>query len=532
MALRVPTVDAARELVCYAIDRGMVEPDDAVWAYNTVLASVGARGPVECPGVTHGQIEALPAGERFARLLDALLPVAQANGVESALADDDGASFSAHVMGALMPRPSQVTARFNERLASCDPVGAASEFYRLCVDADYVRTRAIARNLSWTSPSRWGDLEITVNLSKPEKDPRAIAAAARVAGANSAQDAPYPACQLCIENEGYAGRVDGDPCGAHPARQNLRVVPLELGGERWGFQYSPYAYYDEHCIVMSQEHRPMHVDRENMARLLDFVDLLPQYFVGSNADLPLVGGSILSHDHFQGGRHVFAMDRAPMTQTFYMPAYPQIRAGVVRWPASVVRLMGVDREQLLAAASYVLEVWRAWDDAALGIFARTDGVAHNTMTPFAHREAGAAGVVYRLDLALRCNMTSEAHPLGVFHPHARLHHIKRENIGLIEVAGLAILPGRLSRELDAVARRLLDGSDLDADPLTRLHASWARDVAAHHPELDRGNVSAILRGEVGEVFSQVLEDVGVYKWDESGRAGMRRFLQGLGAQLD
>ncbi len=384
------------------------------------------------------------------------------------------------LMGILMPRPAQVNATFRT-LRLQDPLAATNWFYRLCVEADYVKATAIARNLEWRTATRWGDLEITINQSKPEKDPRAIAAAGRAPKVESA----YPACRLCMDNEGYAGRAAGDPRGDWPPRQNLRIVGLRLGGEEWGLQYSPYAYYDEHCIVMSREHRCMHIDRSTFGRLLDFVDCLPHYFVGSNADLPVVGGSILSHDHFQGGRHVFPMQLAPVVQEFGIRMFDRVRAGVVKWPVSVLRLTGADREQLLDAACHVLDVWREYSDPKVGVLAQTGGTPHNTITPIVRK----VGSSYQMDLALRCNVTTPEHPLGLFHVHEHLHHIKRENLGLIEVMGLAILPARLRETFDMEA---------EAD-----------------------------RQAIGRGFGEALECAGVFKWDEQGRTAQARFLQAL-----
>jgi UDPglucose--hexose-1-phosphate uridylyltransferase len=449
--------------------------------------------------------------------LASLAEVAVANGV----ADDTGTGrdrAAMRIMGRLTPRPSDVAARFHD-LEAASPVSATDWFYKLSCDAGYVRRAAIARNIRWTTPTRWGDLEITINLSKPEKDPRDIAAA----GAAASTDEVYPACQLCMSNEGYPGRAAADVAGAHPARQNLRIIPLELEGERWGLQYSPYAYFDEHCIAMSAEHRPMHVDRTSMSCLLDLVDLFPHYLFGSNADLPIVGGSILSHDHFQGGRHVFPMMRAASCETFAMGEHPDVSCEVLVWPLSVLRLTSPDRTHVLDAATHVLTCWRSYSDASVGVLAETCGVPHNTCTPIVHRD----GDDYVVDLALRCNVTSDENPLGVFHPHARWHHIKKENIGLIEVMGLAILPPRLVGELDAVRVHLLDGTSLDDDPLSASHAPWAREVAERHPDLTADVADQVLKDEVGAVFGHVLEDAGVFKWDDEGRAALERFLATL-----
>ena len=533
-------------LVRYAVANGLLAPEDETWAYNAVLECVGATGP----GAPHaaemladqyalaptrdladpeGILEfELPATDGFD--LEAVIERIAAAGVANGREEDtpSGADrIATRVMDLVMPRPSEVSATFAELYDEDGAEAATDWFYRMCCDARYVRTAAIAKNIGWTSPTQWGDLEITINLSKPEKDPKAIAAA----GAAPATGDVYPACQLCMENEGYRGRGAGEANGAHPARQNLRIVPITLGGEHWGLQYSPYAYFNEHCIAMSAEHRLMHVDRENMGRLLDFVDLFPHYFVGSNADLPIVGGSILSHDHFQGGRHVFPMMKAQVASTFSMDGFPSVECSVVRWPLSVLKLAACDREQLLDAAAHVLDVWRDWSDEAVGVVAESNGERHNTITPVACRE----GENYVLYLALRCNVTTDEHPLGVFHPHAEWHHIKKENIGLIEVMGLAILPPRLVDELGAVERHLVELSGepaalakaLEEDALSAPHAAWALELAEAHGPITADTVEDVVRAGVGEVFGHVLEDAGVYKWDDEGRAAQQRFIDAL-----
>ena len=509
-----------QQLIDYCESRGLVAAEDRIWSYNTVLDAVGAKGPApEDAWALNGAPEA--RGFDLEAALLALGDAAVANDAE-----EDTASgrdrIAMRVMGLLMPKPSQVAARFNASLADDDPREATDDFYRTCCDAGYVRRAAIARNVKWNTATEWGDLEITINLSKPEKDPREIAAA----GAAKADGEMYPACQLCIQNEGYPGRGAAAAGGAHPARQNLRIVPIELGGERWGLQYSPYAYFNEHCIAMSAEHRPMHIDRDALEHLLDFVDLVPHYFIGSNADLPIVGGSILSHDHYQGGDHVFPMMRAEVADTFAMSAFPQVEGQILRWPMSALRLRGHDRAQVLDAAVHVIDAWRSWTDESVGVCARdADGTPHNTVTPVVRR----GGDAYEVYLALRCNVTSKQNPLGDFHPHAQWHHIKRENIGLIEVMGLAILPARLVGELNAVKKHLLTGDldGLDADKASASHAAWAREIAATHPELNEDNADSILREGVGQVFGHVLEDAGVFKWNEAGRAAQRRFVDSL-----
>ncbi len=509
-----------QQLVNYCEARGLLAADDRVWAYNMVLDAVAAKGPApEDAWVLGGAPEA--AGFDLEAALLALGDAAVANGAE-----EDTASgrdrIAMRVMGILMPKPSEISAQFNASLADGDPREATDDFYRVCCDAGYVRRAAIARNVKWTTATQWGDLEITINLSKPEKDPREIAAA----GAAKNDGEKYPACQLCIQNEGYPGRGAAAAGGAHPARQNLRIVPIELAGERWGLQYSPYAYFNEHCIAMSSVHRPMHIDRDALEHLLDFVGLIPHYFIGSNADLPIVGGSILSHDHYQGGDHVFPMMRAQVAETFTMAAFPQVTGEVLRWPMSVLRLRGASRQEVLDAAVHVIDAWRAWSDESVGVRAHDeDGTPHNTVTPVVRR----VDEDYEVYLALRCNVTSDENPLGDFHPHAQWHHIKRENIGLIEVMGLAILPARLVVELNAVKGHLLAGDldGLDGDALSASHADWAREIAAAHPDLTEANADEVLREGVGQVFGHVLEDAGVFKWDEAGRAAQRRFVESL-----
>ena len=472
MAVAAEVGCAAAQVVAWALERGIVEDVDARWAYNRVLASVGAEGPA-APAVE------LEAGFDIEAPLEVLAAAAADAGlVPDTISGCDRAAME--VMGAIMPRPSEVARRFEAICAEAGSEAATDWFYALSCDVDYVRRNAIARNLEWSCDTAWGELEITINKSKPEKDPRDIAAA----GA-APKGEKYPACQLCMENEGYAGRTPASAWGDHPARDNLRIVPIELGGEPWGLQYSPYAYYTEHCIAMSSEHRPMHVDRASLGCLLDFVDRFPHYFIGSNADLPIVGGSILSHDHFQGGRHEFPMAKAPVVEQVVLTGHESVSCGIVKWPMSVLRLSSTNREELLEACCHVADAWRTWSDESVGVRAsEPDGTRHNTVTPICRMRDGR----YEMDLALRCNVTSAEHPLGVFHPHEDKWHVKKENIGLIEVMGLAILPPRLEAELDA---------------------------------------GRLTKDEVGRVFAGVLEDAGVFKWDDAGRAAMARFAASL-----
>ena len=463
---------AATDLVLYALSCGLIEETDLNWAYNRVLECIGAPGPLAVFSELEG-----PSAD-FEQPLYELVEAGVANGmVEDTLGGRD--RLAMRIMGVLTPRPSEVASIFWALYDEQGPKAATDYLYQLSCDVDYVRVSAIAKNLGWNAETPWGALEITINKSKPEKDPRDIAAAGKAQVGEK-----YPACQLCVENEGYAGRGAAHAMGEHPARQNLRIVPITLMDERWGLQFSPYAYYNEHCIAMSVEHRPMHIDRAAFTCLLDFVDLFPHYFIGSNADLPIVGGSILSHDHFQGGLHTFPMMKAEAVGSFKMKAFPHVDGSIVKWPLSVLRLECTDREELLEAACHVLEAWRAWSDESVGVYAETDGVPHNTITPICRKN----GDRYALNLALRCNITSDEHPLGVFHPHADKWHVKKENIGLIEVMGMAILPPRLEAEMDA------------------------------------GNIT---REEIGRVFGAVLEDAGVFKWDDAGRAAQQRFVDSL-----
>ena len=532
--------DNVQALVDYAATRDLIGWTDRVWSYNATLEAIGALGPGPEQSwvlAEEPDLDAEPAELDLEATLADLAEIAVANGcVEDTANGRDRVSM--RVMGTLMPRPSETVSIF-DALVEEDPRAATDWFYRICCDAGYVRRAAIARNIQWSSPTRWGDLEITINLSKPEKDPRDIAAA----GAAKATGEKYPACQLCIENEGYPGRGAAMAGGEHPARQNLRIIPIELDGERWGLQYSPYAYFNEHSIAMSAHHRPMHIDEKALRCLLDFVDLLPHYFIGSNADLPIVGGSILSHDHFQGGAHEFPMMRAEVAESFSMDAFPGVEGAVLTWPLSVLRLRSASRDDLLAAAVHVIDAWRAWTDESVGVIALDeDGTRHNTVTPVVRRvdEGGAVGGErYEAYLALRCNVTSDEHPLGIFHPHAEYHHIKKENIGLIEVMGLAILPPRLVGELAAVRAHLLEGvsagadvdavrAALDADPASASHAAWAAEVYGRRAgELTEEAAEQVLRDEVGAVFGHVLEDAGVFKWDEAGRAAQMRFVASL-----
>ncbi|MBR1780691.1 MAG: UDP-glucose--hexose-1-phosphate uridylyltransferase [Oscillospiraceae bacterium] len=492
-------IDAAiSKLATYALRSGLIEACEFTWAINTILDTL-KRDSYTDPGETWGEID-LPA------VLSELLEDAYARGVltENSVVYRD--LFDTELMGRLTPRPAQVIARFNALRAE-SPQRATDWYYSFSQATNYIRRDRIAKDVKWIAPTEYGDLDITINLSKPEKDPKAIAAARDLPASD------YPRCQLCLENEGYAGRVN------HPARQNHRVVPITINGSPWFLQYSPYVYYNEHCICFNRSHTPMKIDRSCFEKLLDFVGQFPHYFVGSNADLPIVGGSILAHDHFQGGHYTFAMERAPIETPFRFPGYEDVEAGIVKWPMSVVRIACADPERLAELADKILTAWRGYTDASAVIFAETDGVPHNTITPIARRR----GEKYELDLVLRNNLTTEEHPLGLYHPHAELHHIKKENIGLIEVMGLAVLPARLKEELASVSEGLASGADLRESALTEKHADWAEGFRKNYT-ITPENALDIVQRETGLVFAQVLEHAGVYKRDPAGQAAFLRFL--------
>ncbi len=483
-------------LVKYALDRRLIEAGDRPFAYNAILEAMeldeaGGEGTVD-----------LPLADILAVLTD--------DAVRRGLVDDNITArdlFDTKLMGVLTPFPREVHAKF-AALYKESPEKATEWYYQFSQDTNYIRADRIAKDMRWKVEGKYGELDITVNLSKPEKDPRAIAAA------KLAPQSGYPKCQLCAENEGYAGRMN------HPARQNHRTVPVTVNGAPWFLQYSPYVYYNEHCIVFNSQHTPMRIDRAAFGKLLDFVAQFPHYFVGSNADLPIVGGSILSHDHFQGGCYEFPMAKAEIDTPVTFKGFEDVNAGIVNWPMSVIRLSSPDRERLIALADRILTAWRSYTDEAAFIFAETDGEPHNTVTPIARKR----GENYELDLVLRNNITTAEHPLGMYHPHAKLHHIKKENIGLIEVMGLAVLPSGLKTELVLLADPMLNGTGLRADERIEKHADWAEELKAKYtftPE----NVDGILQREVGAVFEEVLEDAGVYKRTEEGKAAFMRFIE-------
>ncbi len=440
-------------------------------------------------------------------VLDALTDIALERGI---IDSDDIVTrdlFDTRLMGVITPRPSQVIAEFEE-LYGENPQKATDAFYKFSQDNNYIRRDRIKKDIRWKVDSPYGKIDISINLSKPEKDPKAIAAA------KNAPQSAYPKCQLCMENEGYAGRMN------HPARQNHRIIPIYINGSRWGFQYSPYVYYNEHCIVFNGQHIPMKIDHSTFVKLFDFIKQFPHYFLGSNADLPIVGGSILSHDHFQGGRYRFAMADAAMEKQITIPGYEDVEAGILHWPLSVIRIRHKDEKRLIALADHILEKWRGYTDEEAYIFAETDGEPHNTITPIARKN----GEIYELDLTLRNNITTEECPLGLYHPHSEYHHIKKENIGLIEVMGLAVLPSRLKGEMELLADCLVKGTPVEDHEELLKHKEWAEKIREKYADINDSNVMDILKEEIGKVFVGVLEDAGVYKCTEEGRAAFDRFI--------
>lgn len=490
-------MNAVVHLVNYAVNACLIADCERTWALNALLDVLKADALPELE---------LNENAGLAETLDVLCDYAYEKGLISENTVTYRDLFDTELMGRLTPRPAEVISRF-EALYAESPKAATDWYYAFAQNTNYIRRERCAKDLRWKVDTAYGEMDISINLSKPEKDPKDIAAARNLPASN------YPRCLLCAENEGYAGRVN------HPARQNLRIVPITINEKPWFLQYSPYVYYNEHCICFNSAHTPMKIDCDTFAKLLDFVHQFPHYFVGSNADLPIVGGSILAHDHFQGGHYSFAMERAPIETGFTFPGFEDVSAGIVNWPMSVVRIAAKERERLIALADRILNAWRAYTDADAVIFAETEGVPHNTVTPIARMRDGK----YELDLVLRNNLTTEEHPLGLYHPHAKLHHIKKENIGLIEVMGLAVLPARLKTELSAVADALVSGADLRTNELTEKHADWAEGFREKY-EITAENALEIVQKETGLVFAEVLEDAGVFKRDHAGREAFLRFL--------
>ncbi len=494
--------ESIRKLIVYGLETGLISKEDEIYATNLIL-DVLKLDEYEEPAQ---EVSDVDLESTLAELLDYAF--------ENGIIEDNGVTmrdlFDTRLMNCLMPRPNEVIRRFYE-LYEKSPSEATDYFYKLSQDSDYIRRYRIAKDIKWKTDTPYGTLDITINLSKPEKDPKAIAAA------KTAKQSGYPKCLLCKENEGYAGRMN------HPARENHRIIPITIQGKKWGFQYSPYVYYNEHCIVFNGVHTPMKIDREAFCKLFDFIQLFPHYNIGSNADLPIVGGSILSHDHFQGGNYEFPMVRAEYLEKFTLKGYEDVECGIIKWPLSVIRLRCADSERLIELSDYILKQWRAYTDEEAFIFAETDGEPHNTITPIVRMR----GDIYEIDLALRNNITTEECPLGVYHPHNELHHIKKENIGLIEVMGLAVLPARLKDEMNLLTEYLLEKKDVRSNETLAKHGDWVDEVLAKHPDLGKENVNDILREEIGIVFMKVLEDAGVYKMTDEGLAAFRRFIEKL-----
>lgn len=490
-----------KKLVQYGINTGLTPECERIYTTNLLL-DIFHEDSYEDTDISGEEIE-------LEKVLKELLDEAVARGIiEDSIVYRD--LLDTKMMNCLMPRPAQVQAEFNKKY-EVSPEEATNYFYKISQDCDYIRRYRVKKDRKWKVDSEYGEIDITINLSKPEKDPKAIAAA------KNAKQSSYPKCQLCVENEGYAGRVN------HPARENHRIMPITVNDSAWGFQYSPYVYYNEHCIVFNGQHTPMKIEKATFIKLFDFVKLFPHYFLGSNADLPIVGGSILSHDHFQGGHYTFAMAKAPMEKTFTLNGFEDVEAGIVKWPLSVIRLRGKDETRLIELGDHILKAWRGYTDEAAFVFAETDGEPHNTITPIARK----VGDTYELDLALRNNITTEEHPLGVYHPHAERHNIKKENIGLIEVMGLAVLPARLKEEMEILAEYLVEGKDVRSNEKIEKHADWVDTFVGKYDAITVENAMEILEKEIGIVFTKVLEDAGVFKCTEEGREAFMRFVNTL-----
>lgn len=496
--------ESIKKLVTYGLEHRLIMECDSVYATNRIL-EVLQLNEYDEPQETFSDVD---LEETLSELLDFA--------ADSGLIDNDSISyrdlFDSRLMACLVPLPHEVIKTFND-LYRESPEKATDYFYNFSCDTDYIRRYRIKKDLRWTVESEYGDIDISINLSKPEKDPAMIAAA------KLAKQSSYPKCLLCKESEGFAGNEN------FPARQNHRIIPITINGMRWGFQYSPYVYYNEHCIVFSGEHVPMKIEKATFVKLFDFVKLFPHYFLGSNADLPIVGGSILNHDHYQGGRYTFAMARAPMEYTFTVKGFEDVEAGIVKWPLSVIRIRCKDSDRLVELGDFILNKWRNYTDIDAFVMAETNGEKHNTITPIARKN----GEMFELDLALRNNIATEQFPLGVYHPHEQYHHIKKENIGLIEVMGLAILPARLKEELSVLANYIVEGKDIRSNEKIKKHADWVDEFSKNYDSITSDNVSEIIRQEVGKVFVNVLENAGVYKCNEKGRTDFIKFIDHLNA---
>ena len=489
-----------KKLVCYGKEKGLFTERDRIYVTNRILEILN--------------LDEYDCEEEFTNVnLEATLKELLDFAVEKGLIEDSIVHrdlFDTKLMGAMMPRPSEVTDRFYE-LYNESPKSATDYFYSLSCDSDYIRRYRVEKDIKWVTATEYGDLDITINLSKPEKDPKAIAAA------KNAPQAGYPKCMLCRECEGYAGRLN------FPARQNHRVIPITINNSDWCFQYSPYVYYNEHCIVFNAKHTPMAINRDTFKKLLDFVKQFPHYFVGSNADLPIVGGSILSHDHFQGGNYTFAMAKAKVEYPLSFEGFRDVEAGILKWPMSVIRLSCPDSDRLIELADKILKAWRGYTDESAFIFAETEGEPHNTITPIARKK----GDRFELDLVLRNNITTKEHPLGVYHPHKELHHIKKENIGLIEVMGLAVLPARLKKEIALLEDAILQNKDIKNDEVLSKHYDWAEEIRAKYNLITKENIDKIIKDEIGIVFAKVLEHAGVYKRTPEGILAFKKFAESV-----
>lgn len=492
--------NSIKKLVCYGLDKGLFTKRDEVYVTNRIMEILG--------------LDEFNCGDEYGNVdLESTLKEILDYAVENKLIEDGVVSrdlFDTKIMGAMLPRPSEITDKFYA-LYEESPKAATDYFYKLSCDSDYIRRYRVEKDIKWTAETEYGTLDITINLSKPEKDPKAIAAA------KALPQAGYPKCMLCKECEGYAGRLN------FPARQNHRIIPVKINNSDWFFQYSPYVYYNEHCIVFNACHTPMAINSATFKKLLDFVKQFPHYFVGSNADLPIVGGSILSHDHFQGGNYTFAMAKAPVERKLTFDDFSDVECGIVKWPMSVIRLTAENPDRLIELSTKILASWRGYTDEDAFIFAETNGEPHNTITPIARR----AGECFQLDLVLRNNITTDEHPLGVFHPHSELHHIKKENIGLIEVMGLAVLPARLKDEMALLKTAVLQSRDIRADEILSKHADWVDEIKGKYSDINSDNIDGIFNTEIGIVFSKVLEHAGVFKRTPEGTAAFLKFAESV-----
>ena len=489
-----------RKLICYGLEKELITKRDEIFATNRIL---------EILNIDYFDCDESFENVNLEETLKELLDFAVETGIiEDSITYRD--LFDTKLMSALMPRPSEVTEKFYE-LYNNSPKKATEYFYNLSCDSDYIRRYRIVKDVKWITSTEYGDLDITINLSKPEKDPKAIAAA------KNAPQSSYPKCMLCRECEGYSGRIN------FPARQNHRIIPITINDSDWCFQYSPYVYYNEHCIVFNAKHTPMSINHDTFKKLLDFVKLFPHYFVGSNADLPIVGGSILSHDHFQGGHYTFAMAKAPIEHTLTFDGFEDVEAGIVKWPMSLIRIRHKNSDRLIELSCKILDAWRGYTDEDAFIFAETDGELHNTITPIARKN----GDLFEMDLVLRNNITTEEHPMGVYHPHAELHHIKKENIGLIEVMGLAVLPARLKTEMALLKEAILKNEDIEKNETLSIHADWTKEILAKYSNINKDNIDGIFETEIGLVFAKVLEHAGVYKRTEEGKKAFLKFTESV-----